>query len=327
MHDVEEMYSVRETPWHGLGSVLPEYPKSVEEILMAAGLNWEVGEFPVQVVLPSGTTLVAEDKKAIVRLSDETLLSVMGGSYNPIQPRALVEFAFSLLDITQQEFETADGEPPILFETGMSLAGGRINTLMCRVPRDIKIGGIDPVNLYLGFVTSHDGSQKFGVHATPVRWVCRNTMNLGIKRAIQSWSTKHTASATSSIDEARRTLKLTWQYADEFEKQMNDLLELEFMKREFEEMVRALWPKAANEPAPFSREQYALIGLLESSPNIADEFRYTKYGALNAVTELFDWGTRFNLTGPSVDEKRTLNVLFGKAKAQADRALQYLLAV
>ena len=70
---------------------------------------------------------------------------------------------------------------------------------------------------------------------------------------------------------------------------MNDLLELEFMKREFEEMVKALWPKAANEPAPFSREQYALIGLLESSPNIADEFRYTKYGALNADLYLTSW--------------------------------------
>src|SRR5215203_3688099 len=54
MHDVENMFSVRSVPWHGLGSVLPEHPKSVEEILTAAGLNWEVGEFPVQVTLPSG---------------------------------------------------------------------------------------------------------------------------------------------------------------------------------------------------------------------------------------------------------------------------------
>ena len=324
MHDVENMFSVRTVPWHGLGTCLPEHPKSVEEILTAAGLNWEVGEFPVEVHLPSGTRLVAEDKKAIVRLSDETLLSVMGGSYNPIQPRALVEFAFSLLDITQQEFETADGGPPILFETGMSLAAGRINTLMCRVPRDIKIGGADPVNLYLGFVTSHDGSQKFGVHATPVRWVCRNTMNLGIKRAVQSWSTKHTASAASSIDEARRTLKLTWHYADEFEQQMNALLDAEFTKREFERMVADIWPKPASEPAPFSREQYAMIGLLESSPTIPDDMRYTRWGALNAVTEHWDWGTRFNQGGPAVEEKRTMHVLFGKAKAQADRALAYL---
>src|SRR5215213_9790617 len=311
MHDVEEMFSVRQVPWHGLGNVLPDHPKTVEEILTAAGLNWEVAEFPVEVSLPSGKRLVAEDKKAIVRLSDETLLSVMGATYNPIQPRALVEFAFSLLDVTQQEFETTEGEPPILFETGMSLASGRINTLMCRVPRDINIGGADPVNLYLGFVTSHDGSQKFGVHATPVRWVCRNTMNLGIKRAVQSWSCKHTASAGSSIDEARKTLRLTWQYADEFEAQMNALLDQEFTKREFEGMVADLFPKPANEPAPFSREQYSMIGLLESSPTIDDGLRYTKWGALNAVTEHFDWSTRFNEGGAPVAEKRTMHVMFG----------------
>jgi hypothetical protein len=48
MHDVEEMYSVREIPWHGLGSVLPEYPKSVDEVLTAAGLNWEAGDLAIR---------------------------------------------------------------------------------------------------------------------------------------------------------------------------------------------------------------------------------------------------------------------------------------
>jgi hypothetical protein len=52
--------------------------------------------------------------------------------------------------------------------------------------------------------------------------------------------------------------------------------------------------------------------------------RYTRWGALNAVTEHWDWGTRFNQGGPAVEEKRTMHCLFGKAKVQADRALQYL---
>ncbi|GAP53534.1 conserved hypothetical protein [Arthrobacter sp. Hiyo6] len=323
-HEVENMMSVREIPWHGLGNVLPEYPKSKEELLSAAGLNWEVGELPVEVPLPNGQRLMALDKKGIVRLSDNTLLSIMGGTYTPIQPAQLVDFAFSLLDITQNEFEGADGQPPILFETAMSLAGGRVNTLMARVPRDIKIGGSDPVSLYLGFVNSHDGSLRFGVHATPIREVCMNTLNAGLKAAVQSWSVKHTASALASIDEARRTLNLTWKYADEFEKQMNDLLDQDFNKRQFEQMVQKLFPKTAKESAPFSREQYAMIGLLESSPTIDDGLRYTKYGAFNAVTEYADWGTRFNEGSASVEEKRTMNVLFGRAKVAADKAFSYL---
>ncbi len=326
-HEVEEMFSVREVPWHGLGNVLPEYPKSREEILVAAGLDWEVGEFPVQVELPSGNVLVAEDKKAIVRLSDETLLSVMGGTYTPIQPAQLVDFAFAVLEVDPIEFEIAgliDGEPPILFETGMSLSGGRVNTLMCRVPKEILIGGADAVTLYLGFTTSHDGSLKFGSHATPIREVCKNTLNLGLSQAVQSWSVKHTASATKRIEEARRTLKLTSQYADSFEKEMNALLAQDFSKREFERMVSELFPKGTSEVAPFSREQYSMIGLLESSPTIDDGIRYTKYGALNAVREFDDWGRRFNDTGPSIAEKRTMATMFGKSKDRSDRVLAYL---
>jgi phage/plasmid-like protein (TIGR03299 family) len=326
MHEVEQMFNTREIPWHGLGNILPAYPKTVDEILTAAGLDWEVGEFPIQVTMPSGNVVEAEDKKAIVRLTDESLLSVMGGTYSPIQPRQLVDFAFSLLEVSQAEFEAAEGEPPILFETGMSLSGGRVNTLMCRIPKDILIGGEDRVDLYLGFVTSHDGSLKFGVHATPIREVCKNTLNAGLRAAVQSWSVKHTASAISSIDEARKTLQLTWKFADAFEEQMNALLDQEFTKRQFEGMVSKLFPKAANERAPFSREQYSMIGLLESSPTIDDGIRYSKYGAFNACTEYEDWGRRFNEGGPPVAEKRTMNCMFGKAKANADKVLTYLTA-
>lgn len=324
-HEVEEMFSSnRQVPWHGLGNVLPGYPKSRQEILTAAGLDWEVGELPITVTMPSGEVVTDPNHKAIVRLTDESLLSVMGGTYAPIQPATLIDFAFSLLEVSKTEFESADGEPPILFETGMSLAGGRVNTLMCRVPRDIRIGGEDRVDLYLGFVTSHDGSLKFGVHATPVREVCMNTLNAGLRAAVQSWSVKHTASAANSIDEARKTLQLTWKFADAFEDQMNALLDAEFTRREFEAMVRKLFPKPSGEAAPFSKEQYGMLGLLESSPTISDGIRSTKYGAFNAVTEWHDWGTRFNSGGPSVEEKRTMNTLFGKAKANADKVLAYL---
>lgn len=321
--DIESFFSVREAAWHGLGNLLPAHPKSVDEILTAAGLNWEVEQLPVTVTFPDGTTVTAPDKVGIGRQSDHSLLSIMSDAYHPIQPRQLVEFAFALLDVTESEFSLAD-EPPIQFETGMSLAGGRVNVLLTKVPKDIFIGGFDPVELYLAFVTSHDGSYKFGVHATPVRVVCRNTLNAGIKAAQQSWATKHTSGAVNSIDEARRTLQLTWKYADAFEQSMNRLLDTEFTRKNFEDMVKDLFPKPAGERAPFSREQYGMLGLLESSPTISDQIRGTKYGAFNAVTEWHDWQVRFNEGGQPTDEKRTVSQLFGRAKAQADRALAYL---
>jgi hypothetical protein len=38
----DQMFSVREVPWHGLGVVLDEYPNSIDEALDKAGLGWEV---------------------------------------------------------------------------------------------------------------------------------------------------------------------------------------------------------------------------------------------------------------------------------------------
>ena len=148
-----------------------------------------------------------------------------------------------------------------------------MNVLTCKVPTEIRVGGVDPVELYLVFVNSHDGSLRFGVHATPIRVVCMNTLNASFKTAQQSWSCKHTPGATASISEARRTLNLTWLYAEAFQREMDALLDQEYTRRDFETLVRDLFPKPAGERAPFSKEQYGMLGLLESSPTIGDDIR------------------------------------------------------
>ena len=44
------MFSVRAMPWHGLGVVLDEYPRSIDEALDKAGLGWKVTHGDVLVV-------------------------------------------------------------------------------------------------------------------------------------------------------------------------------------------------------------------------------------------------------------------------------------
>ena len=39
--NVETMFSVRETPWHGLGTIIQDAPDSKEAIRLA-GLDWKV---------------------------------------------------------------------------------------------------------------------------------------------------------------------------------------------------------------------------------------------------------------------------------------------
>ena len=44
--NVESMFYVRETPWHGLGTRVMTAPGS-KEALMAAGLDWNVVQEPI----------------------------------------------------------------------------------------------------------------------------------------------------------------------------------------------------------------------------------------------------------------------------------------
>ena len=45
--NVETMFSVREKPWHGLGTIVKEAPTSADAIRLA-GLDWSVVQEPIR---------------------------------------------------------------------------------------------------------------------------------------------------------------------------------------------------------------------------------------------------------------------------------------
>ena len=45
----DSMFSVRETPWHGLGAVLDRPPATIAEAIQASGLGWRVEREPIAV--------------------------------------------------------------------------------------------------------------------------------------------------------------------------------------------------------------------------------------------------------------------------------------
>lgn len=47
--DSDSMFSVRVTPWHGLGAVLDRPPATVGEAIEASGLGWTVAKEPIAI--------------------------------------------------------------------------------------------------------------------------------------------------------------------------------------------------------------------------------------------------------------------------------------
>ena len=65
-HEVETMFSARELPWHGLGTVTEDV-LTAKEAIETAGLDWEVELRSLFVSLPGGNRKKIEDRKAVMR--------------------------------------------------------------------------------------------------------------------------------------------------------------------------------------------------------------------------------------------------------------------
>lgn len=88
---VESMFSVREKPWHGLGTIVKEAPDS-REALRLAGLDWEVVQSPIFT-----THGKVEGFKANVRSTDRQVLGVVTDRYRVVQNTEAFAFTDALL--------------------------------------------------------------------------------------------------------------------------------------------------------------------------------------------------------------------------------------
>lgn len=298
---VETMMSVRELPWHRLGKVV-ERQLTAEEALKEAGLDWEVKRHPFYIHVDGQVAPVeVKGKFATVRDSDNAVLGSVGSAYRVLQNRDAFAFADGLVDDGSAHYETAG-----------SLKGGKKVWMMMTLPQGIQIAGED-VSLYLALTNSHDGKSAVQVMVTPVRIVCQNTMNLAVSQAERIWSVRHVGSMDGRLEEARRALDMTFGYVEEFQQLGENLAAQHFSGREFGRMVRDLVPDD-------EEEQEKIIESYSDSPNLGN-IRDTKWGAINAIGEYYDW-----VRPQRSDEAKFKNATTGIGRKQRDRALELLTA-
>ncbi len=193
-HLVENMFSVVETPWHGLGVILDK-PPTTEEAIVAAGLAWEVEKRPL--FLADGRGVAAF---ATVRASDDRILGHhVGKAYTLLQNSQ----AFAWFDPF-----LASGEATL--ETAGSLREGSVVWALARLGRADSIivpRSDDRVAKYLLLSNSHDGTTAVRVGFSPVRVVCANTLAMAVNGGeSQLLRLKHTASLAGTLDMVRDTV-------------------------------------------------------------------------------------------------------------------------
>lgn len=222
--NVESMFYVRETPWHGLGTRVNETLHS-KEALTAAGLDWKVLQEPIY----TDQKEIITGYKANVRDSDRQVLGVVTDRYKVVQNREAFAFTDELL-----------GEG-VRYETAGSLQGGKKVWLLAHMPHEYIISG-ERISPYLVFSNSHDGSGAIKVAITPIRVVCQNTLNLALSTAKRSWSMIHTGDIKGKMQEAKETLFMAETYMDHLGKEFDTLRRKKLTDQQVMDYIEVLLP-------------------------------------------------------------------------------------
>ncbi len=317
-HEIENMFSVVETPWHGLGQVVQSAP-TTEEAIKLAGLNWSV----------SKEKLFTQDGRdsgayALQRDTDKSILSVVGEHYTPLQNTDAFQWFNPFLETGECSLETAG-----------SLRQGQRIWIMAKLNRTpIDVGNGDLVNKFLLLSNGHDGILAARVSLTPIRVVCANTLSAAHSDDRSAFiRVKHRGNIKQNLDAIRDIINTTDAKFEASAEKYRYLATKEVNTKDIEKYVKIVFELP--EIAETERQKTTQETLIK---NIEYLFKYgkgqdlkaangTAWGMYNAVTEYLSYkaGRVKNpalLDDARYKDQRLNNLWFGQNKSLNDKALE-----
>ena len=331
-HLVETMAFTGLTPWHGLGSQLPE-KQPLEIWAQAAGMDWQIKESPVHFSIDNvhNASMFGsfDEQKVLYRSDTNTALSVVSNRYQVVQPMEVLEFYRDLTEQAGFELETAG-----------VLKGGRKFWALARTGKSTVLKGNDLVNGYVLLATSCDGSLATIAMPTTVRVVCNNTLSIAVNGAEQAVKVSHRSNFDA--DAVKRRLGIAVSQWDQFMYEMKVLSERKVNVKEANRYFEALLSSnsADTVPAIGSKSHLKLLNA-QSESVMPNERAYKKlqamyggqgrgaeltaakdtaWGLLCAVTEFVDHERQARST-----ENRLDSAWFGNGGQMKQKALEQAL--
>ena len=306
--NVESIFYVRETPWHGLGTKVMEAPKS-EDALIAAGLNWNV----IQESIYTAENTPISGYKANVRDSDRRVLGVVTDRYKVVQNHEAFAFTDELLG------------QGVRYETAGSLQDGRKVWLLAHMPHEYIISG-ERISPYLLFSNTHDGSGAIKVALTPIRVVCNNTLNLALRTAQRSWSMIHTGDIKSKMKEASDTLFKAERYMDELGKEFEKLRMQKLSDQEVMDYIVILLPIEVGSSSQQIRDMKRLQEDMKRRYFDAPDLQDTGKNAYRFINAVSDFATHAKPLRQTAKYKETLFAKTTEGNPLIDKAYQMVSA-
>lgn len=283
-HFFEKGFSVREASWHGLATVLEEYPGR-EKAMELAGHNWNIIEVPVMSIC-KGTMVTTNDWKMLIR--DDTMkpISVVTDSYGVVPNGKMWDIVDAIVE-----------QPNVKYETAGVLKGGRILWILAKLDEPAEIPGDNsPIYPYVCVSTAHDGMKSCKAQAITVRVICWNTYQAAAAQSKSSgkeFTFRHTANVMDRIAEARCALGLVRDKFNEFIELAIDLTKVETTDDMIKDFTLSFIPDPplnvmTDRVHNIIQNNRRMFGDILLGPTIPENHRHTAYGLFCAGTEFLD---------------------------------------
>ena len=171
VNGVAQMAYAGSTPWHGLGTKVSN-DLTPQQMMQKAGLDWDVNK--VDAFVEVNGEKIKTGQSALLRSSDNSILTNVGPDWNPVQNSTAFEFFGEYVMAGDMEMHTAG-----------SLKGGQNVWALAKIKESFDVFGDDTVESYLLFSNPHIYGKSVDVRFTPVRVVCNNTLTMSLGEAAQ----------------------------------------------------------------------------------------------------------------------------------------------
>lgn len=301
-----QMAWVGETPWHGLGVKVAD-DLTPHEMMFAAGLDWFVKEKDCFINI--NNEYVPSGMKALIRETDNRILTHVGKDWEPVQNEQAFEFFNEFVSTGQMKMHTAG-----------SLKNGQIVWALAKVEDNFELFNGDRVDSYLLFSNPHQYGKTIDIRFTPIRVVCNNTLTLSLQNSSKrSITLDHRKKfdpevAKSALNIARFKMKL---YKEQAEFLGSKRTTADTIKQYFGEL---LGTQEKDGTQVLNRNAQKALTFLETQPG-ANFAEGSWWSAFNTITYMAD-----HVIGRSKDS-RLYSSWYGnnrRLKEEAlDKALDY----
>nr|DAO45947.1 MAG TPA: protein of unknown function (DUF932) [Crassvirales sp.] len=257
-------YSLKELPWHGLGTIVEE-AKTPSEILEIANMDYRVELTPLYAsFIPNGAVtcekdLITGEYKGYYRSGNESIpysikkkgeliktnyatyrtdtldiLGVVGSRYECVQNDVAIDFIFNVLH--NQDIINKNN---IIIETAGVLGKGERIFVTAKLP-DFIIAK-DLINNYILFTTTHDGSGSITACFTDIRVVCNNTLNMALSSCTNKMTFKHTRNVNKRLNEGSNLMRNAIIYKNTLVETLEPLSKIEVKERDAIEFIQDLF--------------------------------------------------------------------------------------